>query len=237
MELQLSLTMDTIRQALCSGIVATSLIGCSTLPGNQSSTVAPVDAASFVVLGVDGIPVARVIASATQCPEISFDGQSVAMNLRAKAETIPLRTTRSDPADSKPAVFPVITCEKNIPPHTLVVKVAGRLLPLPKNELKRVVVIGDTGCRLKRSDNAYQACNDEAQYPFAKIAAEAADWKPDLVIHVGDFLYRENACPDGNVECSGSTWGYGWDAWRDDFFNPARSLLQAAPWVMGARQS
>ncbi len=226
------LTRINIRKALCLGLVATSLIGCSNLPENRNSAVTAAEVSSFVVLGADGIPLARVITTAAQCPQISLDGQVVAMDLRAQAETIALRTTRSDPADSKPSAFPVLTCEKSIPPHTASVKVAGRSLPLPKNEAKRIVVIGDTGCRLKKSDNAYQSCNDEAQYPFARIAALAAKWKPDLVIHVGDFLYRENACPDGKAECAGSTWGYGWDAWRDDFFNPANSLLQAAPWVM-----
>jgi predicted phosphodiesterase len=94
------------------------------------------------------------------------------------------------------------------------------------------VVIGDTGCRLKASDHAYQACNDPAAYPFARIAASAAAWRPDLVIHVGDLLYRENACPERNVECAGSPWGYGWDAWDADLFTPAASLFAVAPWIM-----
>jgi predicted phosphodiesterase len=71
-----------------------------------------------------------------------------------------------------------------------------------------------------------------ARYPFAKVAAAAANWKPDLVVHVGDFHYRENACPADHPGCAGSPWGYGWDAWQADFFTPGTSLLQAAPWVM-----
>jgi hypothetical protein len=94
------------------------------------------------------------------------------------------------------------------------------------------VVLGDTGCRLQKSSNSYQACNDSAQYPFATVAAQAAAWKPDLVIHVGDYHYRENACPEGNAGCAGSPWGYGWDAWDEDFFAPGARLLDAAPWIM-----
>jgi hypothetical protein len=52
------------------------------------------------------------------------------------------------------------------------------------------------------------------------------------VIHVGDFHYRENACPQGNAGCAGSPWGYGWDAWEADFFAPAAALLAAAPWIV-----
>jgi hypothetical protein len=29
-----------------------------------------------------------------------------------------------------------------------------------------------------------------------------------------------------------SPWGYGWDTWKADFFDPAQALLKAAPWVM-----
>ena len=79
------------------------------------------------------------------------------------------------------------------------------------------------------ADNAYQPCNDPAKFPFARIAASAARARPDLIVHVGDYHYRENPCPDGNAGCAGSPWGYGWDAWAADFFDPARPLLAVAP--------
>jgi hypothetical protein len=55
---------------------------------------------------------------------------------------------------------------------------------------------------------------------------------PDLVIHIGDFHYRENACPPQVAGCQGSPWGYGWDTWQADLFDPAAKLLAAAPWVV-----
>ena len=186
----------------------------------------------FIVLGEGGTPVARVITRAAACPGIRIDGADFTMNLRARAETLPLRPTRSAPEDSKPSAFPVLTCEKVVPPGSKNIMVEGNMLPLPPATVNRIVVIGDTGCRIKKSDNAAQPCNDAAQYPFATVAAQAAAWKPDLVVHVGDYLYRENACPAGNAGCAGSPWGYGWDAWRADFFKPAEPLLHAAPWVM-----
>ena len=48
----------------------------------------------------------------------------------------------------------------------------------------------------------------------------AAAAHPDLMIHVGDYEYREDARPAGNPGCAGSPFGYGWDAWNADFFEP-----------------
>jgi len=212
-----------------SAIAVTSLLfGCAA-PPNKIPASTP---AAYVVLGENGVPVARVLTTDSKCPVIRFDGHEAQMDLRAAAESMPLRTTGSASPDSKPSSFPLIACEKIIPPNTHSAMIGEISLPLPVAEVKRIVVVGDTGCRLKKSSGAYQACNDSNLYPFAKVAAAAANWKPDLVVHVGDFLYRENACPDNNPGCAGSPWGYGWDAWNADFFAPGAALLNAAPWVM-----
>ncbi len=188
--------------------------------------IAPADAAqpaTYVVLGENGVQVARVLTEDARCPLIALDRKSVRMEVRARPATLPGRT-------GKPSEFPLLTCEKVIPAHTQHAAVDHIELPLLHGDVRRIVVIGDTGCRLK--DGAYQACNDSTLYPFAKIAAAAANWKPDLVIHVGDLLYRESPCPSDHPECRGSPWGYGWNAWQADFFVPGAALLQAAPWVM-----
>jgi hypothetical protein len=207
--------------------LASLLAGCA-------SVVQPPDFSSFVVMGDNGAAVARVLVAAPACPDIVIDGRPLAMAVRAPAATIALRSTPSAPADSRPASFPLLTCEAPLPPASqgAGATVLGRALPLPKAEPQRIVVIGDTGCRLQKSSASYQACNDGAAYPFAAVAAQAAAWRPDLVIHVGDYHYRENACPDGDAGCAGSPWGYGWDAWNADFFAPGAALLRAAPWIM-----
>src|SRR5262249_2948694 len=56
--------------------------------------------------------------------------------------------------------------------------------------------------------------------------------RPDLVLHVGDYQYRENQCPADIAGCQNSPWGYGWDTWDADLFTPAAKLLAAAPWIM-----
>jgi len=69
-------------------------------------------------------------------------------------------------------------------------------------------------------------------WPLAQIAATAAAMKPDLVLHIGDYHYRENACPADIAGCKDSPWGYGWDTWEADLFKPAAPLLAAAPWIV-----
>ena len=107
---------------------------------------------------------------------------------------------------------------------------AVKAVPTVPAIINRIVVIGDTGCRIEGS--AAQNCGDTAQWPFAVIAKDAAGRKPDLVIHVGDYYYREDPCPAGNRGCADSPHGDNWGAWRADFFEPAAPLLAAAPWVM-----
>jgi hypothetical protein len=194
------------------------LAGCATIGS------APRPEAVFVVVGEGGIASARVITTAASCPPIEVDGRSMAMAVRAPHSPIPLRGIG-------PTSAPVLTCEAAIPAGTAQASVAGTALSLPRANATRIVVIGDTGCRLKTPE--FQDCNDPLAFPFAQVAAAAAAWKPDLVLHVGDYHYRESPCPAARPGCKDSPWGYGWEAWNADFFAPGKALLQAAPWVMG----
>ncbi|KGF82882.1 metallophosphoesterase [Massilia sp. JS1662] len=214
-----------IHPILRSLAVATLLAGCASLPSE------PPPAAAFVMLGAEGTPIARAVTTASTCPAITIDGRTAPMAVRAPYGPIPLRGKDHSATFHADAVSnPVLSCETPLPAGAKQVSVAGQPLPLPPAEVKRIVVIGDTGCRLKGKE--FQDCNDPQAYPFARVAASAAAWKPDLVVHVGDFHYREDPCPAGRPGCAGSPYGYGWDAWNADFFAPARTLLAAAPWVI-----
>lgn len=206
------------------------LIFVLSLLASTASFAAGAEPISYVLLGPNGVPVVRTISAAPTCPALIVDGHLHAMTLRAPAETAPLRPTISAPEKSKPSAFPVTACEAVLAAGAKKASVDGHPLPLPKPRLERIVVIGDTGCRLK--GNEIQACNDPAAYPFARTAAQAAAWKPDLVLHVGDYQYRETGCPDDRHGCDGSPWGYGWDTWQADFFAPGAPLLRTAPLVL-----
>ncbi|WP_423680361.1 metallophosphoesterase family protein [Undibacterium sp. WLHG33] len=187
---------------------------------------------AWTVLGEQGQGVARVVTTDNVCPVLMQDGKEQVMTVRAFAGTVAQRKTASSPDNSKPSAFPVLTCEATLSPTTRVASIGARKLPLPQPVAKKIVVIGDTGCRLKLADNYFQSCSDSEKWAFRSMVEAAAKTKPDLVIHVGDYHYRENACPEGNKDCAGSPWGYGWDTWKADFFDPAQALLKAAPWVM-----
>jgi hypothetical protein len=186
---------------------------------------------AYVVLGKQG-PVARaVLKGTTDCPSITLDTGAQPMSVRAMPET------------GKKAHFPVLVCELLIPSGTTTASLDGQALPLPTATLSALAVIGDTGCRLKadkkssaehtddQDEGKFQDCDKKSKWPFSTLAASVAAAKPQLLIHVGDYIYRESACPKHDKGCQGSPHGDKWATWKADFFKPAAPLLAAAPWI------
>jgi hypothetical protein len=156
---------------------------------------------------------ARLVTEATACPA-----------LHTAAGDTPM-TERAAPSDKFLRV-----CSAPLAAGARGITVGGMPLPTPVANPQRIMVLGDTGCRIKGA--TLQACNDPAKWPFPQLAAAAAKLKPDLIIHVGDYLYRESPCPAGDTGCAGSPWGDNWTTWQADFFSPAAPLLAAAPMVI-----
>ncbi len=162
---------------------------------------------------------------AKACPAIQINGRSRTMARRVNTGT-----------------FEALVCEQTIPAGTSTAKINGQALPLPawKKKVKPlIVVIGDTGCRVKQGGEDstapggkwnIQDCASPKDWPFEEVAENASAEKPDLVIHVGDYLYRETACT-GVKGCPGGPSGNSLETWEADFFTPAKKLLLAAPWV------
>jgi hypothetical protein len=169
---------------------------------------------AWVQLGENGVAIAKVVVPATdKCPTIEIGSKKLDM-----ARRLPI-----------PSGFPPL-CQAVVPPNVHAASVNGQALALPKANPSIVTVFGDTGCRI----NALQVqdCNDPAQWPFRQVAAAAAAEKPDLMIHVGDYLYREIPCPAGSEKfCGGTPSGDNWATWNTDFFSPAAKLLAATPWA------
>ena len=186
---------------------------------------------AFTVVGPQGRSHVRVVTPATQCPQIQWnDGPSQTMAVRAAPGQIPARSGGAQ--EAKDAVFDVLTCEAPWPTGVQIARVGSQTVrTFAPQKVKRIVVIADTGCRMKGSENAFQDCNEPHKWPFAQLSQSAVDKRPDLVIHIGDIHYRESPCPDDRKGCQNSPWGYGFDSWEADFFKPAKSLLMAAPWV------
>ena len=185
------------------------LLACASVPARSEQLLA-----RWVQMAPSGAAEARVVVQGATCPMAAVDGTKIAMHVRAAP-------------DDK---FPVLLCAITLPVAAQHFSVDGQDLPLPKPAPTRILVLGDTGCRIK--GKTVQPCNDPAEWPFPQVAAQAAKLKPDLVIHVGDYLYRESRCPADDQRCAGSPWGDNWTTWAADFFTPAKPLLEAAPWVI-----
>jgi Calcineurin-like phosphoesterase len=156
---------------------------------------------------------ARAVTDADDCPVITVDGGARPMRQRA------------GPSDA----FANRICVAALPAGARRVRIGRLLLPVPVARPRRLVILGDSGCRLKGP--IVQHCNDPSGWPFARVAALAAARKPDLVVHVGDYYYRETPCPAGQAACAGSPYGDRWPTWKAEVFDPAAPLLTAAPWV------
>jgi hypothetical protein len=211
-------TLRSAVAALASLLLLASIAQAAQIATPLATSVSNEPAGSlppaWLEFGPGGQLLARAIA-AENCPPLTLDGRDVPM---------PVRSPASD-------AFPVVSCEATIPFGVQAAAIGEQILPLPAGPLTRIAVIGDTGCRLSDWDKKYQACNDPEAWPFAEVAATVAAWQPDLIVHVGDYLYREAPCPDGNAGCAGSPHGDNWATWNADFFAPASPLLGSAPWV------
>lgn len=183
-------------------------------PGHAAPPVQAL-AGPWVELGTDGKLSVRVVVGSgvAACPEVIADGNTVQATQRGVAD----------------GDFPITTCSATVPLATKKLTVGGIEAPVLPTAINRIAVIGDTGCRIAGS--ASQDCNDPRRWPFPAVAKHAAAHKPDLVIHVGDYYYRETACPAGNKGCAGSPHGDNWAAWQADLFDPGAPLFKAAPWV------
>ncbi|HWY62120.1 MAG TPA: metallophosphoesterase [Rhizomicrobium sp.] len=195
-------------------LAALAVAGCAGLPelaippGIAPAWDAPGAPSQWIQLGADGAAEVRAMVETPGCPSFRLAGGGVlALAPRAPADgNFALLCSASLPKGATPAGLPAV----NLAP-------------------RRIVILGDTGCRLK--DQAIQNCNNPRDWPFPSVAAAAARLKPDLVIHVGDYQYRETPCPAGNSGCAGTPYGDNWPTWKVDFFAPAAPLLAAAPWI------
>lgn len=219
--------------------LAGCLSGCALLPGGRHAA-APAGTGGVVAQWVEVVSysvnapdagnqplfLARAIVDAppgtAPCPTISVNG--AAFQMHARETTV------------DPVYFPVTVCEALVPSDAGSVSIAGGkafgFFPIGPQQLgNRIYVIGDTGCRGADGHGCQVA---QSPYPpgswaFPGLSADiAAQGSPSLIVHVGDYLYRQTPeqtdCPTG-VPCDT------WENWQADFFAPAAALLRKAPWI------
>ena len=229
----------TLLEAALSVLLAATLSACAApRPEEPEAPPAAPLLADYVLLGrsVAGpapaaLARAIVAGAGSACPAITLSDGSPPLPM--------LPRTNPDPQ-----AFPVTVCEAVVATGagvTARVDGSDHDLPVPESltaPVERLVAIADTGCK----GDASQPCADA--WPFPAIAAAAAADDPDLVVHLGDYNYRGTPSKDAQ-----DRWAYDgclpnegepfvtqrtrdtWQTWREDFFDAARPLLEAAPWV------
>jgi hypothetical protein len=191
------------------------------------------DLYAWVQLTQDGdASVRAVVPSANAaCPTLTVDGASQSF------------TVRDIPSGYDGFVGQVTVCAFPIAGTATAVTVNGAALPGVQGASDTVLVVGDTGCRLKHSKG--QSCTGKDLtggawgFPTLSGTASKVSPTPDLILHVGDYLYRESEegdtgkCTPYEPAKGWKNCGDNWPTWQDDWFTPAHDggLMGAAPWV------
>lgn len=212
--------------------------------------------------------VRAVVTDATSCPAATLD-RVTPLTLKQRFIGSSLTNTPGTPgatngksgypqyfvqntvAQNFPNGVPMATtswgeCEAVVPPGHTQINVGGVNMKLPVAKPKHILVMADTGCRINGGLAANganeQNCSDPVAFPLAYLANMEAGLKPDVILQVGDWFYRDTNCltngaetfPGCNTPSSVNyeTWGDTFDSWNADILTPAQSLLATAPWIM-----
>ena len=176
------------------------------------------DPPTWVELGSGQVLARQVLVNGGPCPSVSLTGGS--------QSSIPM--TPRGPAPSKWTAAPVV-CEAPIPAGAASANIGSIALALPKANIVNVVVVGDTGCAgsIAPGEKVSPTPEDDEEpaaktqkcsgrWPLKKLSETVAKQAPDLIIHVGDYVYVS----DEN-----------WAMWNEQFFTPAAKMLSVAPWI------
>lgn len=178
-----------------------------------------------------GLVARAIIAGGTRCPALKT------RNARGHVKSTAMSQRRA-PDTTEGAFASLVACSAPIPAGAVSAHVRNVTIParMP-TRVDDVAIYGDTGCRLKGSN--VQSCNDPQAWPLASLSSTIAASRPDLIIFMGDFFYREIACPsDSSGACAGSPapgalpFKDSAGGWAADVFTPMAAALAAAPIVV-----
>ncbi len=161
----------------------------------------------------------RAVSTDVGCPLVQIDGKTETMAVRAR----------------KDKDFEVTVCNLKIADTVTDVKVANQEFKLRKRkDIKKMHLVGDTGFNNSWSSKAgffswetaglYKDWLSGAKPMFPAVANKIAEDSPELIIHMGDYLYSHTKT---------------FAQWRQEFFEPASEMLSKAPlvFVRGNKES
>lgn len=251
-------------------------------PGDGTPDYEPYFPIVYVILGDEGVGIARAIVSnTTSCPVIEFKDNDGGHEIPTVIE----RAVGSN--EILPFAFPVRVCEAVIKRGLTDAYFGGRKIPTVPEDPSSFVVVGDTGLRSKPTNLGIGTCLDGPvtygihqclrnftqddidfnafdghfqsldKWPLRILMKRAVQENPDVLIHMGDFVYRQGPCPypnNNSATCSGinlpprfsfngssddamimnfvpGLYGDTFWSWWADFFYPSLEALAEVPWI------
>src|ERR1700681_126505 len=125
---------------------------------------------AWLQYGADSEPHARAVVTDLVCPSLVVDGRAVPMTERA----------------AKSPQFDDVVCDAALTRNAKLIRLGNRELPAPARNPRRIVVLGDTGCRINLL-NA-QSCDDPHGGPVPRVAQRVAAGGPELPCQAGARL-------------------------------------------------
>ena len=171
------------------------------------------------------------------CPSdaLKIDGKEMTMSIRVNAVEH----------------FENFVCYARLPQNINSIELEGHKLPVPKWDIGKVAVIGDSGCRQGPDHGGlYQSCLNPSLWPFTRVSQSVYESKPDLVVHMGDYIYREGPCTtftnkDGEEDeiagCKDAPYyskkvepqvPENFGVWQADWFEPSKYFNRVAPLIL-----
>lgn len=160
--------------------------------------------------------IARATTASNDCPNIRINNKDLKMHFRSDYQDEHLKQK-------------IKVCEHNVT-GSYSVEIRDKKIKLPNKDIKRFVVIGDSGCESSFFDSKhdYQNCNDPNAWPFKELADKVSTLKADFIIHMGDYAYRNKYTNKlDKVKNEQMQWFF----IREEFFKPANNMLNSAPMI------
>ncbi|ACT69753.1 Ser/Thr protein phosphatase family protein [Neorickettsia risticii str. Illinois] len=153
----------------------------------------------FQLMGGNQLWFRFVVEEEDVCPEVVVDGVEYVMDQHHAADgSFPLSCVYKLNLEDLPQSF--IFGNKEILPR------------FNKDAVTKIAVIGDTGCR---NNHFFSPQDCKKEWFFKEIIDAVLEHIPEMVIHVGDYVYKEGNRPNT------------WVTWKEDFFLPAADLLHS----------
>lgn len=154
----------------------------------------------------------RAITDNDMCPIVYVDGEETEMLNRSSINNGGHNET---------------VCELTVQISAKNISIEDLRVPILPKKVNKIAFIGDTGCRINMLFQ--QECNSVDSWPLKKNLDSIALHKPDLIIHVGDYHYRQTKCR--NTKKCGDIYGYNKEVWYADWFEPAKDILSQSPFL------